>query len=188
MAMSQGLLVTWEEFLWFEKKVLRVKDGEELSAKEQDKFDEVKKKVTADLSIWESFKGSGDMKLLKRYLMANHINTLMMEMEGKSPRPNRRRPVHIKKEKVYPHLLPLEDWLNLTNHGGKKELLAFKNEMWASDVGPRMVMKEGALYVRILALNPRDPLMRDPVLELEGKIIDTAEGKVHGVEKEVYRL
>ena len=188
MAMSQGLQVTWEEFLWFEKKVLRVKDGEELSAKEQDKFDEVKKKVTADLSIWESSKGSGDMKLLKRYLMANHINTLMMEMEGKSPRPNRRRPVHIKKEKVYPHLLRLEDWLNLTNHGGKKELLAFKNEMWASDVGPRMVMKEGAIYVRILALNSRDPLMRDPVLELEGKIIDTSEGKLQGVEKEVYRL
>ena len=72
--------------------------------------------------------------------------------------------------------------------GGKKELLAFKNEMWASDVGPRMVMKEGAIYVRILALNSRDPLMRDPVLELEGKIIDTSEGKLQGVEKEVYRL
>ena len=123
------------------------------------------------LSDWEEFR-------------RHFINMLREE----SKRPKRKGRVHIKKEKVYPHLLPLEDWLNLTNHGGKKELLAFKNEMWASEVGPRMVMKEGALYVRILALNPRDPLMRDPVLELEGKIIDTAEGKVHGVEKEVYRL
>ena len=123
------------------------------------------------LSDWEKFK-------------RHFINMLREE----SKRPKRKGRVHIKKEKVYPHLLPLEDWLNLTNQGGKEELLAFKNEMWASEVGPRMVMKEGAIYVRILALNPRDPLMRDPVLELEGKIIDTAEGKVHGVEKEVYRL
>ena len=104
--------------------------------------------------------------LLKRYLRCEYNNMLIMEMEGKGPRPKRKRPVHIKKENVYPHLLHLEDWLNLTNQGGKKEFLAFRNKMWASEESPKMVMKEGSIYVRILALNPPDLLMKDPVIQI----------------------
>ena len=56
----------------------------------------------------------------------------------KNLRAKPKRPVNIKKEVVHPHLIPLEDWLKLKNQGGKEELLAFKNEMWASEVGPRI--------------------------------------------------
>ena len=97
----------------------------------------------------------------------------------------RKRPVNIKKEVVHPHLIPLEDWLNLKNQGGKKELLAYRQKMWASEAGPMMVQDGEKMFVRILGLSPMDPLMRNSVLAREGKIVDTAEGKLQGVEKEV---
>ena len=97
----------------------------------------------------------------------------------------RKRPVNIKKEVVHPHLIPLEDWLNLNNQGGKKELLAYRQKMWASEAGPMMVQSGENMFVRILGLSPMDPLMRNSVLAREGKIVDTAEGKLQGVEKEV---
>ena len=97
----------------------------------------------------------------------------------------RKRPVNIKKEVVHPHLIPLEDWLKLKNQGGKKELLAYRQKMWASEAGPMMVQDGEKMFVRILGLSPMDPLMRNSVLAREGKIVDTAEGKLQGVEKEV---
>ena len=103
----------------------------------------------------------------------------------KNLRAKRKRPVNIKKEVVHPHLIPLEDWLNLKNQGGKKELLAYRQKMWASEAGPMMVQSGENMFVRILGLSPMDPLMRNSVLAREGKIVDTAEGKLQGVEKEV---
>ena len=45
-----------------------------------------------------------------------------------------------------------------------------------------MVQDGENIFVRILALSPMDPLMRNPVLAREEKIVDTAEGKLQGVE------
>ena len=95
--------------------------------------------------------------------------------------------VNIKKEVVHPHLIPLEDWLKLKNQGGRKELLAYRQSMWASEAGPKMVQNGDKMFVRILGLSPMDPLMRKPILAREEKIVDTAEGKQQGVEKEVCR-
>ena len=100
----------------------------------------------------------------------------------KNLRAKPKRPVNIKKEVVHPHLIPLEDWLKLKNQGGKKELLAYRKNMWAAETGPRMVQDGENIFVRILALSPMDPLMRNPVLAREEKIVDTAEGKLQGVE------
>ena len=46
-----------------------------------------------------------------------------------------------------------------------------------------MMVQDGEkMFVRILGLSPMDPLMRNSVLAREGKIVDTAEGKLQGVE------
>ena len=48
-----------------------------------------------------------------------------------------------------------------------------------------MVQNGDKMFVRILGLSPMDPLVRKPILAREEKIVDTAEGKLQGVEKEV---
>merc|ERR1712092_64485 len=98
----------------------------------------------------------------------------------KNLRAKRKRPVNIKKEVFHPHLIPLEDWLKLKNQGGKKELLAYRKNMWAAETGPKMVQDGENIFVRILALSPMDPLVRKPILAREEKIVDTAEGKLQG--------
>merc|ERR1712107_257189 len=101
-----------------------------------------------------------------------------LRAKPKNLRAKPKRPVNVKKEVVHPHLIPLEDWLKLKNQGGKKEMLDYKNKMWASEAGPMMVQHGENMFVRILGLSPMDPLMRKPVLAREGKIVDTAEGKL----------
>ena len=127
--------------------------------------------------------------------LEKRMDAMLREREVKSLRAKPRkvknlgaklkRPVNVKKEVVHPHLIPLEDWLKLKNQGGKKELLAYRKNMWAAETGPRMVQDGENIFVRILALSPMDPLVRKPILAREEKIVDTAEGKLQGVEKEV---
>ena len=148
-----------------------------LSSKVQARFEEIGKwlKVHCEPQI---------MELEKR------MDAMLREREVKSLRAKPRkvknlrakRPVNVKKEVVHPHLIPLEDWLKLKNQGGKKELLAYRKNMWAAETGPRMVQDGENIFVRILALSPMDPLMRNPVLAREEKIVDTAEDKLQGVE------
>ena len=114
--------------------------------------------------------------------LEKRMDAMLREREVKNLRAKPKRPVNIKKEVVHPHLIPLEDWLKLKNQGGKKELLAYRKNMWAAETGPKMVQDGENIFVRILALSPMDPLMRNPVLAREEKIVDTAEGKLQGVE------
>ena len=143
-----------------------------LSSKVQARFEEIGK--------WLKVHCEPQIKELEK-----RMDAMLREREVKNLRAKPKRPVNIKKEVVHPHLIPLEDWLNLKNQGGKKELLAYRQKMWASEAGPMMVQDGENMFVRILGLSPMDPLMRNPVLAREGKIVDTAEGKLQGVEKEV---
>ena len=143
-----------------------------LSSKVQARFEEIGK--------WLRVNCEPQIKELEK-----RMDAMLREREVKNLRAKPKRPVNIKKEVVHPHLIPLEDWLKLKNQGGKKEMLDYKNKMWASEAGPMMVQDGENMFVRILGLSPMDPLMRNPVLAREGKIVDTAEGKLQGVEKEV---
>ena len=151
-----------------------------LSSTVQARFEEIGKwlKVHCEPQIME----------LERRMdaMLSEREVKSLRAKPKNLRAKPKRPVFIKKESVHPHLIPLEDWLKLKNQGGKKELLAYKQKMWAAETGPKMVQDGENIFVRILALNPTDPMMRNPVLAREGKT-DTAEGKLQGVEKEVCR-
>ena len=147
-------------------------DRGKLSSEKQARFEEIGK--------WLEMHCEPEVKRLEK-----RMDTMRREREVKNLRAKPKRPVNIKKEVVHPHLIPLEDWLNLKNQGGKKELLAYRQKMWASEAGPMMVQDGEKMFVRILGLSPMDPLMRNSVLAREGKIVDTAEGKLQGVEKEV---
>ena len=144
-------------------------DRGKLSSEKQARFEEIGK--------WLEVQCEPEVKKLEKRMEA-----MRREREVKNLRAKPKRPVNIKKEVVHPHLIPLEDWLKLKNQGGKKELLAYRKNMWAAETGPRMVQDGENIFVRILALSPMDPLMRNPVLAREEKIVDTAEGKLQGVE------
>ena len=173
---------TREEVGWFfdEQISQTVFKRGKLSSKVQARFEEIGK--------WLRVHCEPQIKELEK-----RMDAMLREREVKNLRAKgrkvknlmRKRPVNIKKEVVHPHLIPLEDWLNLKNQGGKKELLAYRQKMWASEAGPMMVQSGENMFVRILGLSPMDPLMRNSVLAREGKIVDTAEGKLQGVEKEV---
>ena len=175
---------TRREVGWFfdEKINQTVFKRGKLSYKVQARFEEIGK--------WLEVHCEPQIKELEK-----RMDAMLREREVKSLRAKPRkvknlrvkpkRPVNIKKEVVHPHLIPLEDWLKLKNQGGKKELLAYRQKMWASEAGPMMVQDGNNMFVRILGLSPMDPLMRNSVLAREGKIVDTAEGKLQGVEKEV---
>ena len=173
---------TRDEVGWFfdEKINQTVFKRGKLSSKRQARFEEIGKwlKVNCELQIKELEKRMDAM------LREREVKNLRAKPKNLRAKP--KRPVFIKKESVHPHLIPLEDWLKLKNQGGKKELLAYKQKMWAAETGPKMVQDGENIFVRILALNPTDPMMRNPVLAREGKT-DTAEGKLQGVEKEVCR-
>ena len=166
---------TREEVGWFMDEQINqtVFDRGKLSSEKQARFEEIGK--------WLEVQCEPEVKKLEKRMEA-----MQREWEVKNLRAKPKRPVNIKKEVVHPHLIPLEDWLKLKNQGGKKELLAYRKNMWAAETGPRMVQDGENIFVRILALNPTDPMMRNPVLAREGKT-DTAEGKLQGVEKEVCR-
>ena len=153
-----------------------------LSSKVQARFEEIGKwlKVHCEPQIMELEKRM-DAMLREREVKSLRAKPRKVKNLGAK----RKRPVNIKKEVVHPHLIPLEDWLLLKNQGGKKELMAYRQKMWASEAGPMMVQSGENMFVRILGLSPMDPLMRNSVLAREGKIVDTAEGKLQGVEKEV---
>ena len=165
---------TREEVGWFMDEQINqtVFDRGKLSSEKQARFEEIGK--------WLEMHCEPEVKKLEKRMEA-----MQRKWEVKNLRAKPKRPVNIKKEVVHPHLIPLEDWLNLKNQGGKKELLAYRKNMWAAETGPRMVQDGENIFVRILALSPMDPLMRNPVLAREEKIVDTAEGKLQGVEKEV---
>ena len=165
---------TREEVGWFMDEQINqtVFDRGKLSSEKQARFEEIGK--------WLEMHCEPEVKRLEK-----RMDTMRREREVKNLRAKPKRPVNIKKEVVHPHLIPLEDWLNLKNQGGKKELLAYRQKMWASEAGPMMVQDGEKMFVRILGLSPMDPLMRNSVLAREGKIVDTAEGKLQGVEKEV---
>ena len=165
---------TREEVGWFMDEQINqtVFDRGKLSSEKQARFEEIGK--------WLEMHCEPEVKKLEKRMEA-----MQREWEVKNLRAKPKRPVNIKKEVVHPHLIPLEDWLNLKNQGGKKELLAYRQKMWASEAGPMMVQSGENMFVRILGLSPMDPLMRNSVLAREGKIVDTAEGKLQGVEKEV---
>ena len=175
---------TREEVGWFFDEQINqtvFKRGK-LSSKVQARFEEIGKwlKVHCEPQIMELEKRMDAM------LREREVKSLRAKpRKVKNLRAKPKRPVNIKKEVVHPHLIPLEDWLNLKNQGGKKELLAYRQKMWASEAGPMMVQDGEKMFVRILGLSPMDPLMRNSVLAREGKIVDTAEGKLQGVEKEV---
>ena len=165
---------TREEVGWFMDEQINqtVFDRGKLSSEKQARFEEIGK--------WLEMHCEPEVKKLEKRMEA-----MQREWEVKNLRAKPKRPVNIKKEVVHPHLIPLEDWLKLKNQGGKKELLAYRQKMWASEAGPMMVQDGEKMFVRILGLSPMDPLMRNSVLAREGKIVDTAEGKLQGVEKEV---
>ena len=165
---------TREEVGWFMDEQINqtVFDRGKLSSEKQARFEEIGK--------WLEMHCEPEVKKLEKRMEA-----MQREWEVKNLRAKPKRPVNIKKEVVHPHLIPLEDWLKLKNQGGKKELLAYRQKMWASEAGPMMVQSGENMFVRILGLSPMDPLMRNSVLAREGKIVDTAEGKLQGVEKEV---
>ena len=172
---------TRKEVGWFfdEKINQTVFKRGKLSSKVQARFEEIGKwlKVHCEPQIME----------LERRMdaMLSEREVKSLRAKPKNLRAKPKRPVFIKKESVHPHLIPLEDWLKLKNQGGKKELLAYKQKMWAAETGPKMVQDGENIFVRILALSPMDPLVRKPILAREEKIVDTAEGKLQGVEKEV---
>ena len=165
---------TREEVGWFMDEQINqtVFDRGKLSSEKQARFEEIGK--------WLEVHCEPEVKKLEKRMEA-----MQHEWEVKNLRAKPKRPVNIKKEVVHPHLIPLEDWLKLKNEGGRKELLAYRQKMWASEAGPMMVQSGENMFVRILGLSPMDPLMRNSVLAREGKIVDTAEGKLQGVEKEV---
>ena len=165
---------TREEVGWFMDEQINqtVFDRGKLSSEKQARFEEIGK--------WLEVQCEPEVKKLEKRMEA-----MQREWEVKNLRAKPKRPVNIKKEVVHPHLIPLEDWLKLKNQGGKKELMAYRQKMWASEAGPMMVQDGEKMFVRILGLSPMDPLMRNSVLAREGKIVDTAEGKLQGVEKEV---
>ena len=165
---------TREEVGWFMDEQINqtVFDRGKLSSEKQARFEEIGK--------WLEVHCEPEVKKLEKRMEA-----MQHEWEVKNLRAKPKRPVNIKKEVVHPHLIPLEDWLKLKNQGGRKELLAYRQKMWASEAGPMMVQDGNNMFVRILGLSPMDPLMRNSVLAREGKIVDTAEGKLQGVEKEV---
>ena len=175
---------TREEVGWFfdEKINQTVFKRGKLSSKVQARFEEIGKwlRVNCEPQIKELEKRM-DAMLREREVK----NLRGKPREGKNLRAKPKRTVNIKKEVVHPHLIPLEDWLKLKNQGGRKEMLAYRKNMWAAETGPKMVQDGENIFVRILALSPMDPLMRNPVLAREEKIVDTAEGKLQGVEKEV---
>ena len=155
-----------------------------LSSKVQARFEEIGKwlRVHCEPQIKELEKRMDAM------LREREVKSLRAKpRKVKNLRGKPKRPVNIKKEVVHPHLIPLEDWLKLKNQGGRKEMLAYRKNMWAAETGPKMVQDGENIFVRILALRPMDPLMRNPVLAREEKIADTAQGKLQGVEKEVCR-
>ena len=173
---------TREEVGWFMDEQINqtVFDRGKLSGEKQARFEEIGKwlKLNCELQIKE---------------LEKRMDAMLREREVKNLRAKgrkvknlmRKKPVNIKKEVVHPHLIPLEDWLMLKNQGGKKELMAYRQKMWASEAGPMMVQDGEKMFVRILGLSPMDPLVRKPILAREEKIVDTAEGKLQGVEKEV---
>jgi hypothetical protein len=173
---------TREEVGWFFDEQINqtvFKRGK-LSSKVQARFEEIGK--------WLRVHCEPQIKELEK-----RMDAMLREREVKNLRAKgrkvknlmRKKPVNIKKEVVHPHLIPLEDWLMLKNQGGKKELMAYRQNMWASEAGPKMVQDGENMFVRILGLSPMDPLIRKPILAREEKIVDTAEGKLQGVEKEV---
>ena len=175
---------TREEVGWFFDEQINqtvFKRGK-LSSKVQARFEEIGK--------WLRVNCEPQIKELEK-----RMDAMLREREVKNLRAKgrkvknlmRKKPVNIKKEVVHPHLIPLEDWLKLKNQGGRKELLAYRQNMWASEAGPKMVQNGDKMFVRILGLSPMDPLVRKPILAREEKIVDTAEGKQQGVEKEVCR-
>ena len=165
---------TREEVGWFMDEQINqtVFDRGKLSGEKQARFEEIGK--------WLEVHCEPEVKKLEKRMEA-----MRREREVKNLRAKPKRPVNIKKEVVHPHLIPLEDWLLLKKQSGKKELMAYRQKMWASEAGPKMVQDGDNMFVRILGLSSMDPLMRNPVLAREGKIVDTAEGKLQGVEKEV---
>ena len=175
---------TREEVGWFFDEQINqtvFKRGK-LSSKRQARFEEIGKwlKLNCELQIKELEKRMDAM------LREREVKSLKAKpRKVKNLRAKRKRPVNIKKEVVHPHLIPLEDWLKLKNQGGRKELLAYRQNMWASEAGPKMVQDGENMFVRILGMSPMDPLMRNPILAREEKIVDTPEGKLQGVEKEV---
>ena len=175
---------TRREVGWFfdEKINQTVFKRGKLSYKVQARFEEIGKwlRVNCEPQIKELEKRM-DAMLREREVKSLRAKPRKVKNLGAK----RKRPVNIKKEVVHPHLIPLEDWLKLKNEGGRKELLAYRQKMWASEAGPMMVQSGENMFVRILGLSPMDPLMRNSVLAREGKIVDTAEGKLQGVEKEV---
>ena len=175
---------TREEVGWFMDEQINqtVFDRGKLSSEKQARFEEIGK--------WLEVHCEPEIKELKKRMDAmlreREVKSLRAKpRKVKNLRAKRKRPVNIRKEVVHPHLIPLEDWLKLKNQGGRKELLAYRQKMWASEAGPMMVQSGENMFVRILGLSPMDPLMRNSVLAREGKIVDTAEGKLQGVEKEV---
>ena len=177
---------TREEVGWFFDEQINqtvFKRGK-LSSKRQARFEEIGKwlKLNCELQIKELEKRMDAM------LREREVKSLKAKpRKVKNLRAKLKRPVNVKKEVVHPHLIPLEDWLKLKNQGGRKEMLAYRKNMWAAETGPKMVQDGENIFVRILALRPMDPLMRNPVLAREEKIADTAQGKLQGVEKEVCR-
>ena len=175
---------TREEVGWFFDEQINqtvFKRGK-LSSKVQARFEEIGKwlRVNCEPQIKELEKRMDAM------LREREVKSLRAKpRKVKNLRAKRKRPVNIKKEVVHPHLIPLEDWLKLKNQGGRKELLAYRQNMWASEAGPKMVQDGENMFVRILGMSPMDPLMRNPILAREEKIVDTPEGKLQGVEKEV---
>ena len=175
---------TREEVGWFMDEQINqtVFDRGKLSSEKQARFEEIGKWLEVQCEP-EVKKLEKRMEAMQREREVKNLRAKPREVKNLRAKP--KRPVNIKKEVVHPHLIPLEDWLKLKNQGGKKEMLDYKNKMWASEAGPMMVQDGENMFVRILGLNPMDPLMRNPVLAREGKIVDTAEGKLQGVEKEV---
>ena len=173
---------TREEVGWFfdEKINQTVFKRGKLSSKRQARFEEIGKwlKLNCELQIKELEKR---MDAMRREREVKNLRAKGRKVKNLM----RKKPVNIKKEVVHPHLIPLEDWLMLKNQGGKKELMAYRQKMWASEAGPKMVQDGENMFVRILGLSPMDPLMRNPILAREEKIVDTPEGKLQGVEKEV---
>ena len=175
---------TREEVGWFfdEKINQTVFKRGKLSSKRQARFEEIGKwlKLNCELQIKELEKR---MDAMRREREVKNLRAKPREVKNLRAKP--KRPMNIKKEVVHPHLIPLEDWLMLKNQGGKKELMAYRQKMWASEAGPKMVQDGENMFVRILGLSPMDPLVRKPILAREEKIVDTPEGKLQGVEKEV---
>ena len=157
-------------------------DRGKLSSEKQARFEEIGKWLEVQCEP-EVKKLEKRMEAMRREREVKNLRAKPREVKNLRAKP--KRPVNIKKEVVHPHLIPLEDWLKLKNQGGKKELLAYRKNMWAAETGPKMVQDGENIFVRILALSPMDPLVRKPILAREEKIVDTAEGKLQGVEKEV---